>query len=425
MNSLDDLHAVFDDLHRRGREFADAHASQQEAAGDGLAPAGPSRPARARRRTGRFAPLAAAAAVALVAGGVGMIVARPWATGPASDSGNGRAGGPVSSPPSLSSAPASPGATATTASATVPAPTSAAPKSPGPVTQLANPAQYVTITGCVNGGAITGTITNPSTAGTTIFNFMVNVTNKADRSYVVGIGVQLLVPAGTYMPWSSVWGASGNALWWDKNGNLTTEPPDGSTSKPAALDCALGEVGSLTLPGPVGQLPSSRATLTRGLRAALGATATITPTRWQGADANAPTDLQSASLSGTLSAGGRSGEFYLMVSVISPLNETSACADGPRPTCQLTTTKLPDGSKLTVSSLLRGDDWFQNKNPEIPTDGSQACEYMIFLERTDGLEIMLTVSNVVGSTDNPYAVSGPRPPLTVKQLTQIVTALSW
>jgi hypothetical protein len=118
-----------------------------------------------------------------------------------------------------------------------------------------------------------------------------------------------------------------------------------------------------------------------------------------------------AAIVGTITAAGRTGGFDLNVIRVTAgaLGEPAAGSCAQQPHCSLT--RLADGSWLAAR--------------RVSLEGAPGgLTYEVDLVRADGIEFVLHVSNERDPKGD-SAVLSPQPPLTVDQMTAVVTSDRW
>jgi hypothetical protein len=210
-------------------------------------------------------------------------------------------------------------------------------------------------------------------------------------------------------------------------------PGDDTTTQvagpPPALSTTLSTSPATTTSEPPAAVPTDPDELAERFRAVLGGTATFTvtgtgpgavrmtlppgpptaPPAGGSETAGDPGTPIGASIVGTLTAGGVTGGFDLLMYPGANPGDQAGCDSPGSPTC--TVRQLPDGSSLaTGETTLEGS--------------ANGKTYMVHLIRPDGVVFTMHVSNQrspKGASDE----LGPRPPLTVEQLVEIATSDRW
>jgi hypothetical protein len=204
-------------------------------------------------------------------------------------------------------------------------------------------------------------------------------------------------------------------------------PGDDTTGQVAAPPDAVSTTLPTVTSEPSSAVPTDPAELAERFRAVLGDTATFTVTETgpgavrmtlppspsagpppDGEATNTGTPL-GAAIVGTLTAGGVTGGFDLLMYPGDNPGEQARCDTPEPPAC--TVRQLPDGSSLaTGQTTLEGS--------------ANGKTYMVHLIRPDGVVFTMHVSNQrspKGASDE----LGSQPPLTVDQLVEIATSDRW
>jgi hypothetical protein len=192
----------------------------------------------------------------------------------------------------------------------------------------------------------------------------------------------------------------------------TVAPPDRTTRPPTTPTTAVtrsvtpSRTPSATTPPPpkpVVGIPMSAKELAQRFRGVLGNTATFTIRLSQ--------DNRSARdpyIVGILTAAGQRGGFDLQMLPATP-GQRASCDDPDKSAC--TVRRLPNGSSLALSHVaLEG--------------APNRVTYMANLIRRDGVEILMHVSNEADPKGD-SAVLSPTPPLSLTQLSRIITSERW
>ena len=153
-----------------------------------------------------------------------------------------------------------------------------------------------------------------------------------------------------------------------------------------------------TLPVQRPAVPATAKDLEARFRMVLGGSASFTVTHTGG-----------AAIVGVLTASGRTGGFDLQIIKASPGGAGAHCEDLDRADCKIR--KLADGSSLAVST----------EPLEGPPGG---ITHMVDLVRTDGVELLMHVSNQRDPKGDSEILS-PKPPLDTDQMIKMVTSTEW
>ncbi|MFI7680282.1 hypothetical protein [Actinophytocola sp. NPDC049390] len=197
----------------------------------------------------------------------------------------------------------------------------------------------------------------------------------------------------------------------------------GDSGTPAAGTSSSTAPATTTVRGPI---PTSPDDLIARFSAVLGDTATFevtekstvpgaSPSRQPGPGPSLtqPADTPSSPLvSGTLTAADVTGSFVLMI-YPSDSEPSEWCALSRTEDCAVST--LPDGSRLATGTARRAPG---------------AVSHMACLKRPDGTMVLMNVGNQEdprgAATNSPGgAILSSRPPLTLDQLTAIITSDRW
>jgi protein-disulfide isomerase len=295
-----------------------------------------------------------------------------------------------------------------TAQATVTVPPPPGPPPPGPP---------VVLTGCV------ATAVDPTVPGSWGRQISGTASNPAPQAVVYWFGIALTDSLGGPMmeQYQAIPVAAGATVQWQAtaSGAMAVD-----ATGPIDVGCSVETVSTLNLVGPdLPQPPTTADALTQSLQRAVAGVATVTADPNQNSWASpggfhlrgstcpaaatcgvGVTDVTlPAAVTGTLTAGdGRTGDFTLTIDYLSGGTQSS-CSGNPDPSCQVTT--LGDGSTLWASTFKLGSD-------------DSGVTHSVALDRSDGLEIRLEVSTSTSGDSDAL-------PLTLAQLQQTVTAMTW